>query len=96
MVDVSTTEQHYDKYIGDILLLSDNCATNCARKMEKVFGEEIHTKIDGFIEFAKSNDIDDHDIKATLLHDLSGGLCGDKWMIPRVDAYGDFSNNSKN
>lgn len=80
-------------YIGDVLKRNDLNARFCAYNLEFTFGEEIHKAIDGFINFAKENDFDSHQISATLCHDLGGGLNHDKLMMPRVSEYGVYSIN---
>jgi hypothetical protein len=80
-------------YLSDVLESYQLNARTCAYKLEFTFGEQIHKAIDGFIQFAKENDFDSHDIKATLCHDLGGGLNHDKLMMPRVSEYGVYSIN---
>jgi len=64
--------------------------------LEFVFGAEIHTQIDGFVEFSKKDEsIDRMAIKSTLAHDVQGALNNDKLMHPRVSEYAQFSNLKK-
>lgn len=83
-----------ETYINDILKSHELDAKFCAYKLEFTFGKKIHKMIDGFIRFAEQNEIDAHQIKATLCHDLGGGLNHDKLMMPRVSEYGKHSLNS--
>ena len=82
-----------ETYINDILKGNDLDSKLCSKKLEFTFGKKIHQMIDGFIRFAEQNDVELHDIKATLVHDLSGGLNHDKMMLPRVSEYGKYSLN---
>ncbi len=51
------------------------------------FGGTIHGQIERFVKFCKENDIDRHDIRATLIHDINGALHNDYDMIPRVSTF---------
>jgi hypothetical protein len=94
MKDISakTTAIHLSTFIGDILKRNSLDAKFCAYCMESVFGNEIHKMIDGFINFSKDNNLDMDDIKSTLCHDLGGALSQDKFMLPRVSDYAQYSN----
>ena len=59
--------------------------------LEFTFGEKIHKQIHGFINFAKNEKIEQHDIRFTLVHDLRGALRKDNLMMPRVSDYADYS-----
>ena len=85
------TAQHLSAYIPDVLESYELDPAYCAYSLEFTFGKDIHKKIDGFIRFAKDYGLEDHDIKATLCHDISGGLNNDKMMLPRVSEYGDYT-----
>ena len=86
------TAKHLSNYIGDILEQNELDAKFCAYMLEFVFGEKIHKNIDGFINFAKDENIEQHQIKVALAHDLGGALNRDKLMLPRVSEYGTYSN----
>jgi hypothetical protein len=88
--NAETTAVHLEKYIGTILKENNLVAKFCAYVMEATFGSKIHDQVHGFITFAQDpeNGLTEHDIQATLCHDLSGGLNRDKMMLPRVSEYG--------
>ena len=93
MADAKTTIVHLQNWIGDIIKDNGLTVKMCAFRMYVTFGKDIHSQIDGFINFATdtSNGIDPHDIKATLVHDLGGALSNDDMMTPRVSDYARFS-----
>jgi hypothetical protein len=41
----------------------------------------------GYITWAKQNNIDDIDIRATLMHDIGGLMRKDEHFLPRVSGY---------
>jgi hypothetical protein len=84
-----TTATHLSKFIGDILKSNKLDAKYCAYMLEFVFGKKIHKQVDGFITFAENpkNKVEDYEIAATLVHDLSGALQREEFMIPRVSEY---------
>jgi hypothetical protein len=86
-----TTANHLTNYIPDVLEAYKLDAMYCAHSLEFTFGEKIHKQIDGFIRFAKDQGLEEHDIKATLCHDIGGGLNNDKMMLPRVSDYGSYT-----
>jgi hypothetical protein len=85
------TANHLTNYIGDILKSNELDAKFCAYMLEFIFGEKIHKQIDGFINFAKDENIEQHEIQFALAHDLGGALRSDKLMLPRVSEYADYS-----
>ena len=82
-------------YLGDILKEREIDPFSSSLKLEEVFGKEIHLQIDGFINFAKENDLRDTDIRTTLAHDLIGAFGNDTMMLPRVSGYKEFTNLKK-
>tara|TARA_R100000988_G_C3833748_1_gene87435 strand:+ start:121 stop:429 length:309 start_codon:yes stop_codon:yes gene_type:complete len=97
--NAQSTSEHLNNHIHDQLTKNGLDALYLAYKMEFTFGEDIHSKVAGFVKFMnqeikdnpKSKDTFIHAIKATLLHDVGGALNNDKLMIPRVDAYGEYA-----
>jgi hypothetical protein len=85
------TANHLTNYIGDILTSNELDAKFCAYMLEFTFGEKIHKQIDGFINFAKDEKIEQHEIRFALAHDLGGALRKDSLMMPRVSDYADYS-----
>jgi hypothetical protein len=85
------TANHLTNFIGDTLKSNELDANYCAYSLEFVFGEKIHKQIDGFINFAKNENIEQQEIQFTLIHDLGGALRKDKLMLPRVSEYADYS-----
>jgi hypothetical protein len=84
------TTKHLSVRIPEILEGYGLDPVYCSYMLERTFGEKIHKQIDGFIKFAEDNDLSIHDIKATLCHDLNGGLNKDDMMLPRVTEYADY------
>ena len=79
-------------YLGDTLKESAIDPFSSSIKLEEVFGKEIHLQIDGYINFAKENDIGVTNIRKTLAHDLMGAFGNDTMMLPRVSEYKKFTN----
>ena len=92
MSKIKNTTTILTQYLGKELRSNELDAEYVSFLLEYVFGEGIHANIDGFIEFAKTDDdIFEGNIKGTLAHDVRGALSNDKLMIPRVSEYGKFS-----
>lgn len=91
--NAQTTATHLLEYIPQQLADNGLDAKYVAYMMERTFGKEVHTNIDGFINFAKddANGLTTDDIVGTLCHDVSGGVNRDTMMLPRVSDYGQFS-----
>lgn len=91
--NAQTTATHLLEYIPQQLADNGLNAKFVAYAMENTFGDTIHKNIDGFIAFAldEDNRLDIHDIRATLCHDVGGGVNQDTMMLPRVSDYGQFS-----
>ena len=94
-----STKKHLSDYIGQELEKNGLDAGYVAYAMENTFKQDIHTKIEGFINFMK-NEIKENpekeaelilDIKITLMHDAVGGIKNDKLMIPRVSEYSEYA-----
>jgi len=90
--NATTTEEHINTYLQMELMTHGLLSKYVSYMLEFNFGEDIHKQIDGFIHFAKSDsNIDEMAIKNTLMHDIGGAMRNDKLMLPRVSAYGKFS-----
>ena len=49
----------------------------------------------GYIKWAKQNDIDDIDIRCTLMHDIGGLMRKDEHFLPRVSSYDKYLTKTK-
>ena len=83
---------HLEEYIGDILKEKNLDTIKCISMLSVVFGKKVLRDIDGFVVFAKENNLSAHDIRCGLVHDLGGAMRMDKLMLPRVSEYGKYSN----
>ena len=89
------TKENLENYIGDEIKRCNQDIFRSVCMLEHTFGYNIYRQIDGFINFAKANNISEFQIKTTLLHDLGGALNSDTLMLPRVSEYGDHSTIKK-
>ena len=48
---------------------------------------EYHDDWIGFMKFAKENELDDMDIRGTLMHDIGGLIRKDDCFLPRISGY---------
>jgi len=81
------TKEILDQYVSDILEKKFYSSSYVSYKLQLAFGATIHGQIERFVKFCKENDIDRHDIRATLIHDINGALHNDYDMIPRVSTF---------
>ena len=92
---IKITKQHLENYLGDELKRCNQDIFLSVCMLEHTFGYNIFRQIDGFINFAKENNLSEFQIKTTLLHDVGGALNSDTLMLPRVSDYGKYSTIKK-
>ena len=84
---MNKTKKILDQYVSDILEKKHYSSNFVSYKLHVAFGGTIHGQIERFVKFCKENDIDRHDIRATLIHYINGALHNDYDMIPRVSTF---------
>jgi hypothetical protein len=82
-----TTQDYLIQYVGATLESNEIDPLFASYCFEYTFGEDIHSKISNYIEWANNNEIPQVIIQTNLLHDLRGALAQDKLMLPRVSSY---------